>query len=299
MDAILEQFGKPLSLGALCSATFSLFAFIETLSAPQARADFTRYLRSTEFAKAVVQLPDDTRALFERVFGPRHFSWRCVKTSIVFSIAAFAFILLLTVLDDPKRTRFWVVQVREIYPALLYILAMYAVWAIVPDYFNLFKTRKVLDLITAHRISRPSALVVILIADFLFGYAIFILTCFPMGLLSEHFVLFLMGQVSWHHLVSNFGFSPLPWSAGFKRPYAVFFWPGMVPSIWLWFYVGAILIVRVAARSAPLFRFSNYFFDIDQHPIRSVGSVAAALVGFAYIVLLLILRFAELFNDAA
>jgi hypothetical protein len=178
-----------------------------------------------------VHLPDDSRALFERVFGPSHFSWRCVKTSVVFSIAAFAFILVLSILDDPKRTRFWVVEVREIYPALIYILLAYAVWAIVPDYFNLLKTRKVLDLITMRQISRPAILAVILIADFLFGYAIFILTCLPMGLMSEHFVLFLMGQVSWHHLVSNFGFPPLPWSAGSKRPYAVFFWPGMVPSL--------------------------------------------------------------------
>jgi hypothetical protein len=295
MDAILEQFGKPLSLGVLCSATFGLFTFIETLSAPQVRADFARYLRSTDFAKAVVQLPDDTRALFERVFGPRHFSWRCIKTSMAFSVAAFAFILALSVLDDPKRTRLFVLRVWDEYPAFLYILGAYAVWAIVPDYFNLLKTRKVLGLITAHQISRSSALALILIADFLFGYAIFIVTCLPMGLLSEHFVLFLMGQVSWHHLVSNFSFSPLPLSSGFEWPYAVFFWPGMMPSIWLWFYVGAILVVRLVARSAPVFRFSNYFFDIDQHPIRSVGSVAAALLGVAYVVALVILRFAEVF----
>jgi hypothetical protein len=296
LSTFLEQFGKPLGVGAVCSVAFGFFAVADTVSAPQARADFARYLRSTEFAKAVVHLPDDTRALFERMFGPRHFSSRCVKTSIVFSLVAFAFVLALSVLDDPKQTRFWVLEVRKIYPALAYILLAYAVWAIVPDYFNLLKTRKILDLITARQISRPSVLAVILIADFLLGYAIFILTCLPMGLFTDHLVFFLMGQVNWHHVISNFGFSPLPWSAGFERPYAVFFWPGMVPSIWLWAYMGATLIVRLAVRSAPVLRFSNYFLDIDQHPIRSVGSVAAVLVGFAYIVLLVIFRFAELFD---
>jgi hypothetical protein len=56
--------------------------------------------------------------------------------------------------------------------------------------------------------------------------------------------------------------------------------------------------VRLVGRSAPLLGFSNYFFDIDEHPIRSVGTVAAALIGFAYIVVLIIFRFAEVFDDA-
>ena len=214
-------------------------------------------------------------------------------------ILAFAFILALSALDDPKRTRFWVIELRDVARGFFYSLLAYAVWAIVPDYFNLFKTRKVLDLITAHRISRPSLLVVMLIADFLFGYAIFIITCLPMGLVADHLVLFLLGQVSWHHLVSNFGFSPLPWSAGFERPFAVLFWPGMVPSIWLWLYVGATLIVRLAARSAPLLRFSSYVLDLDQHPIRFVGYVAAALPGIAYIIVFVILRFTEVFADGS
>jgi hypothetical protein len=51
----------------------------------------------------------------------------------------------------------------------------------------------------------------------------------------------------------------------------------MVPSIWLWLYVAATLIARLAIRSAPLLRFLMYLFDIDQHPIRSVGIVAAML----------------------
>jgi len=168
----------------------------------------------------------------------------------------------------------------------------------VPDYFNLLKTRKVLGLITARQINRPSVLVVILSADFLIGYAIFILSCLPMGLFSLHFVLFLQGKIDWNHLVSNFGFSPLPIFSGLEWPFEMFFWPGMVPSIWLWFYMAAILVVRLAVRTAPVFRFSIYFLDIDQHPIRSVGIVAAALVSCVYIVVLALWKFADLLSEA-
>ncbi len=56
------------------------------------------------------------------------------------------------------------------FPGFFRSVVAYAIWSIVPDYFNLLKTRKVLGLITARQ----------------------------------------MGQVDWNHVVSNFGFDPLP-----------------------------------------------------------------------------------------
>src|SRR5229473_3223249 len=267
------------------------------MSATQARADFARYLKSTDFAKAVVHLPNDTHVLFEHVFGARHFSWRCVKTSVLFSVAAFAIIVVLNVLNHPKGSLSRTLNVLEMFPGFFRSVVAYAIWSIVPDYFNLLKTRKVLGLITVRQINRPSVLVVILVADFLIGYAIFALTFLPMGLFSLHLVLFVLGQVDWNHVVSNFGFDPLPIFSGLEWPFEMLFWPGMVPSIWLWFYVVATLVVRLAVRAAPVSRFSIYFFDIDQHPIRSVGIVAAALVSCVYIVLLAIWKFADLLSE--
>jgi len=251
------EFGKPLSLVTLCSSTFGLFVFIENMSATQARADFARYLKSTDVADAVVHLPNDTNVLFERVFGARHFSWRCVRTSVLFSVAAFAIIVVLNVLNHPKGTLSRTLNALETFPGFFRSVVAYAIWSIVPDYFNLLKTRKVLGLITARQ----------------------------------------MGQVDWNHVVSNFGFDPLPIFSGLEWPFEMLFWPGMVPSIWLWFYVVATLVVRLAVRTAPVSRFSIYFFDIDQHPIRSVGIVAAALVSCVYIVLLAIWKFADLLSE--
>jgi hypothetical protein len=299
LNALLEQLGKPLSLFTLCSTTFGFFVFIENMSSPQARTDFARYLKSTDFAKSVVHLPADTHALFERVFGARHFSWRCVTASIIFSVAAFASIVGLKVLHDPQSLS-WVREAWEDYPGLLYTLMSYAIWSIAPDYFNLLKTRKVLGIITTRQIRRPSVLALILFSDFLVGYAIFIVSFVPMGLFSLHFVLYLLRAkgVDWHHVVSNFSFAPVPILSAFQWPYEIFFWPGMVPSIWLWLFVAATLIVRLTARVAPVFRFSIYFLDIDQHPVRSVGVVASALVGCVYIILVAIWKFADLLSEA-
>jgi hypothetical protein len=54
LATILQQYGKPISLITLCSFTFGFFAFIENMSSPQARTDFARYLKSTDFSKMVV-----------------------------------------------------------------------------------------------------------------------------------------------------------------------------------------------------------------------------------------------------
>ena len=299
LSTILEQFGKPLSLITLCSSTFGLFVFIENMSAPQARTDFARYLKSTDFAKTGMHLPTDTHALFERVFGARHFSWRCVITSIVFSVVAFAIIVGLNVLHNPE-TLSWARALWETYRGIFNMYVAYAIWSIVPDYLNLLKTRKVLGLITTRQIYRPSVLVLILFVDFFVGYAIFYFSLVPMGFLLLHLWFYLLGEggVTWHHVVSNFVFTPHPIFSGLQWPEEIFFWPGMVPSIWLWLYVAATLIVRLTARAAPVFRFSIYFLDIDQHPIRSVGIIAAALAGCVYIILLAIWKFAELLSEA-
>jgi len=169
------------------------------------------------------------------------------------------------------------------------------IWSVVPDYFNLFKTRELLDLMTAHQIERPFVLIVMLFADFLIGYAIFILTFVPIGLLDVHLFYYVLGigDVTWQHIVDNFSFSPLPLSSIFSWMYGILFWPGMVPSIWLWFFVLATLIVRVSARAAPALRVSMCWFDGDRHPIRFVGIVAAAMASIFYGVFLLISIFAE------
>jgi hypothetical protein len=173
----------------------------------------------------------------------------------------------------------------------LAMIGAWAIWSLVPDYFNLLKTRKVLVIITARQIHRLSVLVGILLADFIIGTVIFRLTFGPIAIFGGAILRgtanlgIVFGQYFENFLTFNVFLEP-------------FFWTGMVPSIWLWLYVAATLIMRLAVRAAPAFRFSMYLFDIDQHPIRSVGIVAAVLVCSAYAMLLAISKFAQVLSEA-
>jgi hypothetical protein len=298
LSTIISQLGLPLSVAGLFGGTLTFFMTFEKMFAPEALADFARYLKSTELAETVVRLPDGTRALFQRVFGARHFSWRCVKTSMVFSVVSFAVIVGLTVLYDPVW-RISVARTALEMPALFNLSIAWVIWSIVPDYFNLLKTRTALDLITSHQITRPSVLIGMLFADFLIGWVIFVLTFLPITLLNVHLVFYVLGigGVTWQHVVDNFVFSPLPLSSIFHWIFGVLFWPGMVPSIWLWFFIVATLIVRASARTAPVLRLSMYWFDGERHPIRFVGMVAAALVSVLYGAFLLMSEFEEALSE--
>jgi hypothetical protein len=292
LSAVLQEFAKAGSIAALFASTLGLFVFIEKMSSPQALGDFTRYLKSTDFAATVVHLPEDTRGLFQQVFGARHFSWRCVRASVLFSLAAIAGIWGLAFLNRPvavvELVRTWGFQ-------LLTVLAGWTIWSLVPDYFNLLKTRMVLDIIAARQISRASVLIIILFTDLLLGWVIFQVTFIP--------VFFFVGElissgpvealIDIYYRFKAFGLTYVSLFAPLSYALTIFFLPGMLPSVWLWLYVAATLIVRLAVRTAPLLRFLMYLLDIDKHPIRSVGIVAAMLISGAYTIFLAISKFAQ------
>ena len=178
LSTILQQFGKAGNIAALFSSTFGLFAFIDNMSSTQARADFSKYLKSTDFTGSAVHLPDDTRSLFERVFGARHFSLQCVIASVLFSIISLIFLFGLAILNNFETYLSLDRGFRQ-NPVLLSMTGAWVIWSLVPDYFNLLKTRKILGIITARQIRRTSVLVVILFADFVVGYVFLALRFSP------------------------------------------------------------------------------------------------------------------------
>jgi hypothetical protein len=291
-SAIIPHPGTIASVAWLFGVVVGVFVGAEKFVAPEKLALFAGYLKSSDFGETVVYLPDGTRALFERLFGARHFSWRCLKNSMLFSAASFLVVGVLYVLYNPgfvRAVRFaW-----ELFPALINMAIARIIWSFVSNYFNLLKTRKVLDLMTAHQIKRLHVLIVLLLADFFIGYAIFIITVPTTSMLTLHLFFFVagIGDVTWEHIVNNVIFSPLPIAAGFRGAYGVLFWPGMVPSIWLWCFILATLIVRTSARAGSALRVSMDWLDGERHPIRFVGIVAAALASIVYGIFLLISEF--------
>jgi hypothetical protein len=89
-------------------------------------------------------LPDGTQELFERIFGERHFSLKCVVRSAVFSLGAMVFLGILVFLIDSKA--FFEMENDALatprflgFPRWLPWSAVWLPWSIVIDYVSVFK----------------------------------------------------------------------------------------------------------------------------------------------------------------
>lgn len=161
------------------------------------------------------------------------------------------------------------------------------------DYFSLLKTRTVLYLLSEYHVTRLRVLVVTLFFDLIVGICLFFV---GFGLVAGGLLLWVsLPDVSafsslWYFMLAIFDneFRTYHFSNLIDFPLGTLFWAGMMPSVWLWLYLGAALLTRLIARSAPLLRFLTYFLDIDGHPIRSIGVVAAVLVSGGYGVYLVV-----------
>ena len=69
---------------------YGLFAKLEDIASPDAKRDIAAWLKRAEVPGSLVNWPSQFAALFDRVFGERHLSWRCFFRSSIASLAAVA-----------------------------------------------------------------------------------------------------------------------------------------------------------------------------------------------------------------
>jgi hypothetical protein len=59
---------------------------------------------------------------------------------------------------------------------------------------------------------------------------------------------------------------------------SVVFYAGMLPSIWVWVYVAALLATRALVRNKLIVDKVRWFLNFDDNPYRSLGAVAAVMM---------------------
>ena len=231
----------------------------------QARHDLSVYLRSKDLVGGVTRLPEGALELFRRVFGSRYFSIRCAARSSIFSIAATTALIFSSILERPSVHG---LSDRAVDIALLF----WALWALIPDYLNLLKTRQMLEFLVARQIRGTFTLLSITFVDLVIGFLVFTLGIFLISMVIREPLSERLADV----------LDALRDVPRFTYPAANVFWAGMMPSLWLWVYVLAAQITKLISRTTSLFHFLTYFLDIDAHPMRSVGVVAAILLSGFY-----------------
>jgi hypothetical protein len=291
MDRIFQLVGIPSSILIVFAAIVAVSEGLERSSSAQAKKDFANYLRSTDFSALSVRLPKAIEELFERLFGKHHFSALCIFRSATFSLAAIVFLLTLGFLTHYSYFRTMPAFIAE-HPGFRVKYFGYITWSLVPDYFNLYKTRLIIHWTTRHNL--PIVLLIaILLLDVGVSYLVFASLYFFFECLNMGYQLVALGAINvwrlpstvlWifkinilNELITNPSTLGMIIRGPADNEVAVLFYAGLLPSIWLWLYTAATMVTRIASRAKGLITGVIYFLDVEKHPIRSVGLVAGVI----------------------
>ena len=284
---LLWQAAAPTSAAGFALALFEL---AERVTSPAAKAALSQRLMSLD-PRAIPDLYNGARDTIKRIFGEQHFTARCFFRSALFSLSSIVVIGVLYVLihgrdeglEDAIRNAILSPLVIELGGLFL---ILYTAFSIVPDYINLYKTRVVIRWLGLIRRSHFSYALVLLVLDFVLGLILFhVFSQFVLSVGAIYSDDPINEGASWYtafvNLFSGIELEALWETATFAHYTSILFYAGMVPSMWLWVAVGAVILTRLIARSAPVAGFSIWFLNVKDTPYRSVGMIASICVFLA------------------
>jgi hypothetical protein len=280
LTKMFDFLGVPASIAG---ATFGIFEFAERVSSKNAKASLTQAVATFD-TDAAASLPRSANELFQTIFGSDHFSRKCFLRSGSISIAGMTFFLAIAAVTQSADSYFWQ-DVISFYQGWnepymigpeLYIL-MASLWVpigVLIDYLMLFKTRFVLGLFSSHSFS-TTIIVLLCLADLVSGYYIFFIV---FGYFQN--TLHLGAESPFGILTADIGIytrvaARMLWPI---NSVSAFFYAALLPSIWIWIYIGSVVFARAIVHSTGALRRLQWLLDVDLAPFRSVGVVAAALI---------------------
>jgi hypothetical protein len=298
--------GKVLAMGgALFWGVQKFFDVVGDKLNEDTRLEIAVWLLGVKVGQKVEPWPETVVTLFDRVFGPKHWSWKCFSRSICASSLVFliAGCITITFAHNGTNLSTWPLILSLSLPM---VAGMILVYSILSDYGSLLKTRFLLsqsrrfnsslkalacpaiDLLASYCIAAVSLVVVMAICD---GYISFPFTSaatigdFVRKALDDYpAYLSLAPKIVFHSLATmripancNHCYSDLDFNASSLAVYPVF-----AGSIWLWLYAGAGFVLKAARRFDIGFEWFNRHFDIEKKPLQSIGLVAGVLVAVVY-----------------
>jgi hypothetical protein len=273
VNDLTSAIGLPAGATTIAVAMYGACAAAEKAARPEALADIGRILKDPGWERSV-----RPAAIIERVFnwtfGERHVSWKCVTRSVcatIIFVTAFVITLYLTQRRLPFDKNWGAVPFGV--PIVTGTIEVIFV-GFLADYVALWKTRLLLQV--SRRQSRPGLLLVPV--DILLS--LFISICF----LEVHLTIFTYWFPYYHRggLVSAllhsteaalwWILSPAPENYSF---YICLLLSTLTTSLWT---VLVLLSTTAIKMLAPVHQFTTWFFDVEKHPVQSIGIVAGALV---------------------
>ena len=260
--------------GVLAGIVWKFFERVEAVLTDQTKLEIAVWLLGVKVGQKVEPWPDTFAKMFDRVFTPRHLSWKCCLRATAGSATVFSIVCLLQFqfakVLPVFLTQWWLIRI-VIY-SLLFGAAV--------DYVSLLETRVCLAYMQRH--NRNSILGGLLLLDLLVTFSLsntaglawtsvwVTRTNFMIAGLSPLRALLLFASNAAESFVDRLMRSP--WGLNLRLPGTVGDWTALnftVPflasalftSIWLWLYAGSGFILKAARRFDIGFDWFNRKFD--------------------------------------
>ncbi|MEQ8331274.1 MAG: hypothetical protein RH859_12515 [Longimicrobiales bacterium] len=283
---------------SLTAAVWFLFDRAERTVSEEVRARTASWLLETDPAAALGGVPEHFVALFDRIFGERHFTLRCFWRS---TVASFVTVAILTAFYFATGGRFegldadaeaWRIGIGA---GLLLGFAT-GIVNVLPDYLSLLQTRFMLR--RAARRGEDGAgrgLAVLLGIDAVltgaiaFGAAYGILTTLWWGpdyaqrvaSTVPHLGAFLVDIVTMAPQV-RLQAGDVSYAMS-NVPLGIFFYSTFLTSVWLWLYALSVPLSRVLVRAGRGMGFLLRAADVSRHPFQALGFASVLVVSALFL----------------
>jgi hypothetical protein len=254
--------------GVLFYGVQKFFEEIEKKLSADTKLEIAVWLLDLRPAEAIERWPPTFVKLFNVVFGEKHISWKCFWRSWLVSVITTAIVLV-------GAAAIRGIELHSYYghqTILLMGLGYSLIGNFLPDYLSLWKTRYLLSLSVKH--TNILTHTFSLIADFLLSIPLAIFALF-IDFVVAHWLIINERLVSGRE-----GDVILPGLLYFGV--VASFVPAFFGRIWLLLYVGSGLLLKGARSLAGGLKIFNRCFDIENHPLTSIGLVAGTVSALGY-----------------
>ena len=295
------------SLGIVAFSVWSLFDLAERNLSPDGRIKVSQWLQRADPTNLTVGWPYIFSHMFDRIFGDRHISFRCIFGSSVASYVSVIVVLLLWFAIRPFQSISGShLSASEQVARIGATLATAFIVNLLPDYLSLLETRIVIRMMKDGRnVVRTTALLVL---DFVLTTVVATVAAIgiqlykwmgigssPLGDSIEVALRIFIEDVLplQASTVPEFPALYESWQPMSVRgiPFGVFFYSTFFTSIWAWLFAGAGVAVRFTDWLHRWFGFLKNVLDVEKYPLRIMGLMATLLSIVAYVISTLILLF--------
>jgi len=273
-----------LGVAPLAIAVLLLFWNGDDAISASFRSDLAQWLKGLRVPELTIPWVGIVAQQFRRVFGAKHLSWRCFRTSSIYSIVFLLVLYISIALATPDPLAH---THAEFIVYLIGYGAFFLPFNVLLDYISLLKSRSLIERIESNRLSAATALILDILSTAVFVMLVVLGAMYLMEYVNgwgnspafddatELVLDKLLGNVGPGFSNSRlFGFYLSGWQVIALPPALTTFltvlWTGSA-------FLGS-LFIRYLARAERALHVAKYVLPVEDQPVRTVGIGAALMV---------------------